>query len=55
MWRRAAQATLLPGLQAYEASIRYSIGLRQQPRLPREQALELVGCTAQHRDISLSF
>ncbi len=54
-WRERARDELLPALQAYEAAIRDTIGLRQQPRLPREQALELVGCTAEHRDISLFF
>lgn len=52
-WRQRAKTELLPGLQTYEASIRDTIGLRQQPRMPREQALELVSCTAKHRDISL--
>ncbi len=54
-WRQRAKTELLPGLETYEASIRDTIGLRQQPRMPREQALELVGCTAKHRDISLHF
>jgi hypothetical protein len=45
----------LPGFESYEASIRDTIGLRQQPRMPRQQAIELVGCTAKHRDISLHF
>ncbi len=55
VWRQRAAKDLLPGLEKYEASIRDTIGLRQQPRMPREQALELVGCTAKHRDISLYF
>ena len=46
---------LLPGLAEYEKKIRDTIGLRQQPRLPREQALFVAGCNADHRDISLSF
>ena len=54
-WRQKAAAEILPGLEAYEAAIRDTIGLRQQPRMPHEQALELVGCTAEHRDISLHF
>ncbi len=54
-WRIRAKVELLPGLEAYEAGIRDTIGLRQQPRLPRKQALELVGCTAEHRDLSLHF
>ena len=54
-WRQRAVRELLPGLQAYEATIRDTIGLRRQPRLPREQALEIAGCNSVHRDISLSF
>jgi len=54
-WRQRAKTELLPGLESYEASIRDTIGLRQQPRMPRKQALELVSCTAKHRDISLHF
>ena len=54
-WRQRAKTELLPGLDSYEASIRDTIGLRQQPRMPRDQATELIGCTAKHRDISLHF
>ena len=54
-WRQQAQTELLPGLYAYEVTIRNNIGLRQQPRMPREKALEIVSCTAAHRDISLRF
>ncbi len=54
-WRRRATEALLPGLEAYESLIRKNIGLRQQPRVPRDVALEIAGCTARHRDISLYF
>ncbi len=54
-WRQKATASLLPGLKTYEAVIRDTIGLRLQPKLPRAQALEIAGCNAVHRDISLSF
>ncbi len=54
-WRRQAKVELLPGLEAYEAAIRDTIGLRQQPRLPAQQVKEIVGCLSQHRDISLYF
>jgi hypothetical protein len=54
-WRTAAKTTVLPKLAAYEEAIRHTIGLRQQERLPREQALFVAGCTSGHRDISLSF
>jgi len=54
-WRRQAKTELLPGLAAYEAAIRDTIGLRQQPRLPVAQVKEIVGCLSEHRDISLYF
>jgi hypothetical protein len=54
-WRRQAKTDLLPGLEAYEAAVRDTIGLRQQPRLPVRQVKEIVGCLSEHRDISLSF
>jgi tripartite ATP-independent transporter DctM subunit len=54
-WRKRAVTELLPGLAKYEEAIRGTIGLRQQPRLPREQALFVAACNADHRDISLSF
>ena len=54
-WREAGQEDLLPSLNTYELAIRDTIGLRGQPRLPREQALYVARCSATHRDISLSF
>jgi len=54
-WRQRAKAELLPGLQAYEAVIRDTIGLRLQPQLPREQALIIAKCNSVPRDISLFF
>ncbi len=54
-WRTRASEELLPGLRAYEAAIRDTIGLRQQNKLPLEQALEVAKCSAVHRDISLNF
>ncbi|MEM9357652.1 MAG: C4-dicarboxylate ABC transporter permease, partial [Pseudomonadota bacterium] len=55
VWRKRAQSELLPGLTKYDEAIRNTIGLRQQPRLPREQALYVAACNSGHRDISLSF
>ena len=55
VWRKRAQSELLPGLTKYDEAIRDTIGLRQQPRLPRKQALYVAACNAGHRDISLSF
>ena len=54
-WRQRAKVALLPGLQAYEAAIRGTIGVRQQSRLTRDQALDMASCTSGHRDISLHF
>lgn len=54
-WRSQAKNELLPDLEAYEAAIRDTIGLRQQSRLPVEQVKKIVGCLSQHRDISLYF
>ena len=54
-WRQDAAGDLLPALRAYEQSIRDTIGMRQQQRLPREQALGIAGCMAEHRDVSLYF
>jgi TRAP-type mannitol/chloroaromatic compound transport system permease large subunit len=54
-WRQKAEQALLPGLSAYEQTIRNTIGLRQQPELPKDEALEIASCMAAHRDISLNF
>jgi len=54
-WRRDAAERILPGLRAYETALADTIGLRQQPRLPLEQALYVANCSASHRDLSLNF
>jgi tripartite ATP-independent transporter DctM subunit len=54
-WRRRASEAVRPGLVAYDAAIRDTIGIRSQPRLPEEQALFVARCSASHRDISLNF
>ena len=54
-WRERARREIGDRLAAYDAAIRDTIGLRGQPRLPKEQALYVAGCSAGHRDISLSF
>jgi len=54
-WRQRAKAELLPGLQEYDVAIRNTIGLRLQPRLPKEQALFVAECNSVPRDISLNF
>ena len=55
VWREQAATTLKPGLSAYVDALRPTIGIRQQDRLTREQALFVAGCTSDHRDISLKF
>ena len=54
-WRQRAVAELQPGLAAYEAAIRDTIGLRSQVRLNSGQASTIAGCMSSHRDISLNF
>jgi tripartite ATP-independent transporter DctM subunit len=54
-WRGQAKNELLPGLAAYEAAIRDTIGMRQQRKLPVAQVKEIVGCLSEHRDIALYF
>ncbi|MGY6411331.1 MAG: TRAP transporter large permease subunit [Alkalilacustris sp.] len=55
-WRQAAaDGALLPALEALEAETRHTLGLREQDRLSRAQALEVARCVATHRDVSLRF
>jgi tripartite ATP-independent transporter DctM subunit len=54
-WRNAAEAALLPDMKNFEQVMRDTIGIRQQDRLSREQALSVAACSAHHRDISLNF
>ncbi len=54
-WRSRAARELDPGLAAYEAAIRGTIGVRQLERLPTRFAKPVAACMSHHRDISLSF
>jgi len=54
-WRDAAIAELGPKLEEYENDMRGSIGIRQQRRLTRDQALYVAACNSHHRDLSLNF
>jgi TRAP-type mannitol/chloroaromatic compound transport system permease large subunit len=54
-WRMAARDAVYDRLSAYEETIRESIGLRKQQRLPRHIALDVAACQSVHRDISLEF
>jgi hypothetical protein len=55
-WRTdAAGADILPKIQSYEASIRNTIGIRQQSDMPRDLGLFIASCNSGHRDVSLNF
>ncbi len=54
-WREQAETSIGAQVAAYEETIRSSIGVRQQSKLTREQALYVAACDAGHRDISLNF
>ncbi len=54
-WRTRAARELDPGLAAYEAVLRETIGVRQLERLPSRLAKPVAACMSHHRDISLSF
>ena len=54
-WRTEAIEKLAPAIAEYRNAIGDPIGLRGQPRLPRDQALFVAHCNAAHRDVSLSF
>ncbi len=54
VWRENARV-LQPGIKAYVDALRPTIGIRQQRKLTREQALYVASCTSDHRDISLNF
>ena len=55
VWRAQAAEQLAQPIADYEAAIRSTIGVRQQSKLTREQALYVASCDAGHRDISLNF
>ncbi|MCY6380135.1 TRAP transporter large permease [Hoeflea prorocentri] len=55
VWREKAETALKPGLTTYVDMLNPTIGIRQQRRLTREQALFVASCTSDHRDISLNF
>ena len=54
-WRTAAAESLNEPLANYQQALKSTLGLRQQDKLTREQALYVARCNAEHRDISLSF
>ncbi len=54
-WREQAQTAIGSQVASYEETIRNTIGIRQQSKLAKEQALYVAACDAGHRDISLNF
>ncbi|EPJ55462.1 MAG: C4 dicarboxylatetransporter permease [Osedax symbiont Rs2] len=54
-WRRQAVTQLQPGIDAYNAAIKMTIGIRQQERLSVEQAKSIASCLSVHKDLSLNF
>ena len=54
-WRQKAAQEVLPGLSAYQAAIKDTIGLRKQEKLPQHIVPSIAACTAYQRDISLYF
>ena len=54
-WRARTEGAFTDTVVAYENVLAETIGIRQQARLSREQALALAECSSHHRDISLNF
>ena len=54
-WRLQAKQDYLPGLEQFDGVVKNTIGLRMQQRLGLDQAKEIAGCLAHHKDISLAF
>jgi len=54
-WRVTAAGTVLPDLRRYEEAISRTIGLRQQERLARDEALAIASCLSVPADLTLEF
>jgi TRAP-type mannitol/chloroaromatic compound transport system permease large subunit len=54
-WRKQGEASILPALSKYENSMRDTIGIREQAKLTKVQALYVAKCQSGHRDVSLNF
>ena len=54
-WRAAVGQSFGVAIASYEEELRGTIGIRQQQKLTRDQALYVARCNAGHRDISLNF
>jgi tripartite ATP-independent transporter DctM subunit len=55
VWRAAAETELRAGLTTYLTAIKPTLGARSLPKINRDQALYLAGCSSYHQDVSLSF
>jgi hypothetical protein len=54
-WREKAFDEMAKPLQEIDAVISETIGLRQQAKMTREQALFVASCNSHHKDVSLNF
>jgi tripartite ATP-independent transporter DctM subunit len=54
-WREKAFAEMAKPLEEIDALISKTIGLRQQAKMTREQALFVASCNSHHKDVSLNF
>lgn len=54
-WRAKAEAEVAPKLVTYEDSLRTTLGLREQQKFSKDQALFVANCVSDHRDVSLNF
>ena len=54
-WRQKAFTDLVSPLEEIDVLVSKTIGLRQQTKLTKEQALFVASCTADHKDVSLNF
>ncbi len=54
-WRAKAETAVTPKLTAYVTSLQATLGLREQKKFTRDQALFIASCVSNHRDISLNF
>ena len=47
--------SVLLNLNKFINSIKYNVGVRQQPKLNRDLALYAANCNADHKDLSIHF
>ncbi|MGH1445524.1 MAG: TRAP transporter large permease subunit [Cognatishimia sp.] len=54
-WRLKAQQELSVPLAGLSESVQHTIGLRQQPKLAKDEALFMAGCLSTHKNVGLNF